>query len=170
LPSDSKLIVTKRKVILILWTELGLEGSKMILPVSVGVLFREKAQRPEFWLWRRVEEGELNGKWEFPGGKIEPGESPKEALERELTEEVQLHVDQAQLFKIHPHQYQDRHVLLYVFLVDMTHADKTWAEESGQWVMAREDFSFPSELPILEGNKVFLNEILQYMKKSYAND
>ena len=68
------------------------------------------AKRPE-----RVHQG---GLWEFPGGKLEPGETPSEGLARELFEELGVRIRSWRpLIRIH-HDYGDRHVLLDVYRVD----------------------------------------------------
>lgn len=57
------------------------------------------------------------GKWEFPGGKIEPGESPFEALRRELHEELGVEVRGARRLLRFRHAYGDRVVILDTWLV-----------------------------------------------------
>lgn len=51
----------------------------------------------KIFIARRRTGKNLAGKWEFPGGKIEPGETPEESLARELTEELEVRVNVGEL-------------------------------------------------------------------------
>lgn len=67
---------------------------------------------------RRPDHVHQGGLWEFPGGKLEPGETPEECLRRELAEELGICVQASTpLIRIH-HDYGDRHVLLDVRRVE----------------------------------------------------
>ena len=66
---------------------------------------------------RRPDDAHQGGLWEFPGGKLEPGESCVAGLERELWEELGIRVRSSRpLIRIH-HDYGDRHILLDVHRV-----------------------------------------------------
>jgi len=69
-------------------------------------------------LTQRPQHKQLGGLWEFPGGKVEPGEAPEEALVRELREELDLTVEPNALdpFAFASHAYPDFHLLMPLYV------------------------------------------------------
>jgi len=67
---------------------------------------------------QRPEGKSMAGLWEFPGGKVEPGETPEQALIRELREELAIDVTEACLapFTFASHIYEDFHLLMPLYL------------------------------------------------------
>jgi 8-oxo-dGTP diphosphatase len=61
---------------------------------------------------RRLAEAERGGQWEFPGGKVEPGEAEPAALRREIAEELGCGVEVGPLLARHRHRYPDLEVEL----------------------------------------------------------
>ena len=77
--------------------------------------------------------GEMRGGWEFPGGKIEPGETPQEALARELMEELSLGVQVCEKLCTVEHDYPSFHLSMDCYwcrpvtgLVLREHSDARW--------------------------------------------
>ncbi|HHX60373.1 MAG TPA: 8-oxo-dGTP diphosphatase MutT, partial [Epulopiscium sp.] len=60
--------------------------------------------------------GEFKGGWEFPGGKIEEGETAKKALIREIKEELDIIIEVGELFKIVEYDYPGFHLTMNCFL------------------------------------------------------
>jgi 8-oxo-dGTP diphosphatase len=96
----------------------------------------------------------MGGYWEFPGGKIAPGESSEQALTRELAEELGV-----ALRRCHPllqlrHDYADRVVELEVFAVDEYCGEPSGLEAQAlKWVAAAElggQALLPADRPIVE--------------------
>jgi len=86
-----------------------------IVEVAAGVLV-DRAGR--VLLARRPDHGHQGGLWEFPGGKLEPGEDPETALKRELDEELGIEpLEFRPLIRV-PHRYADRHVVLHAWRIE----------------------------------------------------
>ena len=86
-----------------------------LTPVAVGILQRPDGQ---VLFAQRPPGKPYAGYWEFPGGKIEPGESPLAALSRELHEELGIHVTEAREWIVQRHDYPHAFVELRFFLVN----------------------------------------------------
>lgn len=91
-------------------------GSRASSPVHVvaGVL---RDTRGRILLARRTEGRDLAGAWEFPGGKVESGESPIQALKRELHEELGIEIGKAEALISVPQRYSNKSIVLDVYTV-----------------------------------------------------
>jgi 8-oxo-dGTP diphosphatase len=91
-----------------------------------------------FFLTRRHAGTHLEGLWEFPGGKVDPGESHADALRREIREELDAEVDvQDPVFEI-THDYPDRTVALYFYRCSLRGMPRALLGQEMRWVARRE--------------------------------
>ena len=84
-----------------------------LVHVAVGVI---KDAQNKILIAKRANDAHQGGLWEFPGGKVEPGESVLDALKREFKEEVNLDIHQAEPLMEIKHDYGDKVVLLDIYV------------------------------------------------------
>ncbi len=106
------------------------------LQVVIGIIRRSDNN---IFLAQRAADSSMANMWEFPGGKIEPGETPKQALTRELQEETGIEVVSAQAWDRVEHIYDDLMLTLHFFMVDKWHGEP-WGREGqpSRWVAQRD--------------------------------
>ena len=88
-------------------------------------------------LTRRPEGAHLAGAWEFPGGKVEEGESPEEAVVREIREELSIEADVVEPFRFVHHEYPEKRVLLLTYLC-RARTDPELSPADWRWVPVRD--------------------------------
>ena len=125
--------------------------------VAVGVLIRESDGA--LLITSRPEGKPRAGWWEFPGGKLEAGESPEDALKRELAEELGVGVRQVVFWKSLDHEYVERGFSVRLYFFHVTEFVGEPCGEEGQnlrWVEPQEAFA----LGFLPADAVVLEELI----------
>lgn len=103
---------------------------------------------------RRAKGKHLEGFWEFPGGKLEPGENPEECLAREIREELKVDIVVEAFLMESIYDYGDKVVRLFAY--DAKHASGQFElieHDSILWVSPQELSNFklaPADVPIAE--------------------
>ncbi|QLK63170.1 8-oxo-dGTP diphosphatase MutT [Enterobacteriaceae bacterium Kacie_13] len=105
------------------------------LNISVGIIRNEQK---EIFITQRDASSHMAGFWEFPGGKIESGETPEQAVIRELQEEVGIEPISPVLLDSLEHRFPDRIITLHFFMVENWKGEpygkegqpKRWVEQS----------------------------------------
>ena len=126
-----------------------MDQKKRELFVVAGAIVKDK----KVFAAQRGKSGKTAFKWEFPGGKINPGETPEEALARELIEELSIHVKVHELIYSVVDEYED--VILHIdtyrcSLISGTptlseHIDMAWSDKNE---LDKLNFS-PADAPVL---------------------
>ena len=83
----------------------------------------------------------ISKKFEFPGGKIEAGETKKEALQRELVEELDINVKVGDLYLTVNHQYPDCELTMHSFIVKVESRKLTLNEHIDQKWLSKEELT-----------------------------
>lgn len=82
--------------------------------------------------------GDFKDGWEFPGGKIEPGETPQEALRREIKEELDVEVLVGDLLETVEYDYSNFHLTMHCFFCTMQAGEVVLKEhEAAKWLTAQ---------------------------------
>ena len=124
------------------------------IPVAVGIV-RDPMGR--LLVGQRPACKDYPGKWEFPGGKLEPGESVYKALVREFREELGLEITRAEPAFVVRHHYPDRSVELNVWrVIDFLGKATGLEDQVVCWVAPRE----LAGLDFLDGNQTLVERVI----------
>lgn len=124
-----------------------------MINVVAGILINDNN---EILIAKRKIDKSMGGYWEFPGGKIEDGETPKESLIRELKEEMNINIKIIEYFGESIYDYVDFKINLIAYICEITegeisltdHSEIKWVkkDEFNEYKIALADIYFVSKL------------------------
>ena len=106
--------------------------------------------------------GEFKDGWEFPGGKIEPGETPEEAIVREIKEELDTEVEVIELLDTVEYDYPNFHLSMGCFICKIKSGDLVLKEHEAEKWLTKDTLGSVEWLPADMG---LVREIEKYLKE-----
>ena len=126
---------------------------KTIRVVAAVIRAVDKENKPVIFATQRGY-GEFKGGWEFPGGKIESGETPQQALKREIMEELDTEIAVGELIDTIEYDYPNFHLSMDCFWCEIIHGELILKEaEDAKW-LTREHLAdvkwLPADVTLIE--------------------
>ncbi len=123
--------------------------------VAVGVIRRNG----KVLIGQRKKNGRYGLKWEFPGGKLEPGEDVEQCLRRELREELSIEIESVERIETMDAYYEDGGLfrVAFCFITGIAGTPQNNTFEQIRWI----EIDALKSVDMLEGNKPFIASFLQ---------
>ncbi len=106
---------------------------RKLITVTAGVIYKDG----KILIAQRRKDKSLGGLWEFPGGKIEAGETPEQTLAREIKEEFDIQINVGKYLMEHTYAYPNFDLKMYVY-------DATWDGNGTINICDHEQYTFVS--------------------------
>ena len=127
-----------------------------MIVVAAGLVVRDG----RVLISRRPEGRHQGGKWEFPGGKIESGETPEECIVREIREELAVEVKAEKTLGVVEYDYPAFHLTMHCLLCSVVSGDlKLLEHEDAKWVIGENLYS----LDWLPADRLILDRLLSIL-------